>query len=133
MVLGVYRPISLIHMFAKLAAKAVALRVAPRLESLVDRNHRASISKRCIHDNFMLVQQTARLLQRLKEPEVMLKLDLARVFTSASWGLLFKIPHKMGLGSRLRELMVAIFLSTTSTRVTLNGEPAPPPSATRGA
>jgi hypothetical protein len=39
----------------------------------------------------MLVQQSARLLYRLKEPRVMLKLDIARAFDSVLWGILFQI------------------------------------------
>jgi hypothetical protein len=89
--LGDYRPISLIHIFAKLVAKTLASRLAPWLESLVDRNQCAFIRNRCIHDNFMLVQQAARLLHRVKEPRVMLKLDIPRAFDSVSWGLLFEI------------------------------------------
>jgi hypothetical protein len=82
--LGDYRPISLIHIFAKLVAKALATRLAPRMESLVDRNQCAFIRKHCIHDNFMLVQQTARFLHREKELQVMLKLDTAGAFDSVS-------------------------------------------------
>ena len=66
--LGDYRPISLIHIFAKLTTKIIATRLAPRLVAMVDLNQCAFIKKRCIHDNFMLVQQTARLLHKLKEP-----------------------------------------------------------------
>ena len=50
-----YRPISLIHIFAKLAAKIMAAQLAPRLGTMVDLNQCAFIKKRCIHDNFMLV------------------------------------------------------------------------------
>jgi hypothetical protein len=57
--LGDYRPISLIHIFAKLMAKVLAPSLAPRLVKLVDLNQCAFIKKRCIHDNFMLVQQRA--------------------------------------------------------------------------
>jgi hypothetical protein len=109
----------------------MAARVAPRLESLVDNNQCAFIRKHCIHDNFMLVQQTARYLHRLKEPRVMLKLDIARAFDSISWGFLFQVLRKMGFGTRFCEL-VAILLSTASTRVMLNGELGPP-SGTGGA
>jgi len=73
----------------------------------------------------MLVQQTVRFLHRMKEPRVMLKLDIAKAFDSVSWGFLFQVLRKAGLGPRFCEL-VAILLSTASTRVVLNGEPGPP-------
>ncbi|KAK1681084.1 hypothetical protein QYE76_041932 [Lolium multiflorum] len=122
--LGDYRPISLIHIFAKLVAKILATRLAPRMESLVDRNQCAFIRKRCIHDNFMLVQQTARFLHREKEPRVMLKLDIARAFDSVSWGFLMEVLQRIGFGPRFREL-VSLLLATASTRVLLNGEQGP--------
>lgn len=115
-----FRPIGLIHSFAKLVAKALALRLSPRLSSLVGENQCAFVKKRCIHDNFMLVQQTARFLHRLKEPRVMLKLDIAHAFDSVSWALLFAVLQHVGFGPRFRE-WIAILLSTASTRILLNG------------
>lgn len=53
--LGDYRPISLIHLVAKLVAKVLSLRLAPRLSELVSSSQSTFISGRCIHDNFMLV------------------------------------------------------------------------------
>jgi hypothetical protein len=120
--LGDYWPISLIHIFTKLVAKTLASRLAPRMESLVDRYQCAFIRKRCIHENFMLVQQTARLIHRLKEPRVMLKLDIVHAFDSVSWGFLSEVLRKMGFWPRFCEL-VSIPLSTMSTRAMLNGEP----------
>jgi mannosylglycoprotein endo-beta-mannosidase len=54
-----FRPISLVHSFAKLVAKLLALRLAPRMPALVSCNQSAFIRGRCIHDNFVLVRQTA--------------------------------------------------------------------------
>ena len=79
-----YRPISLIHIFAKLVAKLLSLRLAPHLGSMVSTNQSAFIGGRCIHDNFMLVQQMARLLHNLKAPRMLLKLDITRAFDSVS-------------------------------------------------
>lgn len=66
--LGDYRPISLIHIFAKLVAKKLATQLSPRLRALVEEKQCAFIRKCCIHDNFMFIQETARHLHRLGEP-----------------------------------------------------------------
>ena len=50
-----FRPISLVHSFAKLVTKILANRLAPRLNSLVSTNQSAFVRGRCIHDNFLLV------------------------------------------------------------------------------
>jgi hypothetical protein len=52
-----FRPISLIHSFAKLITKMLANRLAPELGKLVSINKSSFIKKRCIHDNFLYVQQ----------------------------------------------------------------------------
>lgn len=51
----------------------------------------------------MLVQQTARYLNRLREPRIMLKLDIAQAFDSVSWALLIAVLRHVGFGARFRE------------------------------
>jgi len=51
-----FRPMSLVHSFAKLVTKILANRLATRLGMMVSKNQSASIKKCFIHDNFMLVQ-----------------------------------------------------------------------------
>jgi hypothetical protein len=50
-----FRPISLVHSFARLLTKIMARRLAPRMNELVDGNQTAFIRGRCIQDNFLLV------------------------------------------------------------------------------
>ena len=59
-----FRPISLVHSFAKLVTKLLANRLAGRLQQMVSPNQSAFIKGRFIQDNFMLVQQTARFLHQ---------------------------------------------------------------------
>jgi hypothetical protein len=73
----------------------------------------------------MLIQQTTHYLHRVKEPRVMLKLDIAHVVDSASWALLFEVSRLVGFGSWFQEWL-AILLSTSSTWVSLNGDLGPP-------
>jgi len=58
-----YRPISLMHSFAKFFAKLLANRLAPHLNSLVSNCQSAFIKKRSIHDNFLYVQSMVRKMQ----------------------------------------------------------------------
>jgi hypothetical protein len=51
----------------------------------------------------------ARLLHQLKEPWLMLKLDMARAFDSISWGFHAEVLHKMGFGPRFCELVSILF------------------------
>lgn len=83
-----YRPISLIHLLAKLFAKVLSLWLAPHLAEVVSVNQSAFIAGHCIHDNFHLVQEMARHLHCRKLLRVLLKLDIARAFDLVSWPFL---------------------------------------------
>lgn len=51
-----YRPISLIHSFAKIFSKILAVRVAPIMATIIAPNQSAFITTRSIQDNFFLVR-----------------------------------------------------------------------------
>jgi hypothetical protein len=115
-------PISLVHSFGKLITKILANRLAPYLDSLISTNQSAFVRGRCIHDNFILVQQTAKVLHRQKVPSLFLKLDISKAFDSVSWSFLLEVLQHLGFGCSWRNL-VANLLSSSSTRILLNGEP----------
>lgn len=95
------------------------------LWELIATNQSAFVAGRSVHDNFMLVQQTARHLHQLKAPRVLLKLDIAKAFDSVSWPFLLEILRHLGFRTRWRE-WVSILTSTASTRILINGAPGPP-------
>ncbi|KAK1681825.1 hypothetical protein QYE76_042673 [Lolium multiflorum] len=123
--LGDYSPISLIHLVAKVFAKVLSLRLASRLDDLVSKSQNAFISGRSLHDNFILVRQSMRLLHQLREPRVLLKLDLAKAFDTISWPFLFEVLRQYGFSTRFLDWL-AILLSSANTRVMINGDPGPP-------
>ena len=51
-----YRPIALIHSFAKLISKLLANRLAPKLAAMIGSNQSAFIKGHSIHDNFFVRQ-----------------------------------------------------------------------------
>lgn len=109
---------------AKLFAKTLSLRLAPKLDGLVSKNQNAFIAGRSLHDNFVLVRQTMRVLHQLRAPRVLLKLDLTRAFDTISWSFLFEALRQYGFGSRFLNWL-AILLSSASTRLLINGESGP--------
>lgn len=103
-----FRPISLLHSFAKLFAKILSRRLASKLDGLVASNQSAFIRSRCIHDNFMLVKQSAKKLHLSKTPAMLLKLDFARAFDLVSWQFLLEVLAHKGFGHRWRAWMAIL-------------------------
>jgi hypothetical protein len=64
--IGDYRPINLVHSVAKKFSKVLANRLAPRLSEMVSSSQSAFMKKRCIHDNFVLMQSLIKEFHRKK-------------------------------------------------------------------
>jgi hypothetical protein len=117
-----YRPISLVHSFAKIVTKILVNRLAPKLSNLVSVNQSAFVKGWCIHDNFLLVQGTAKALHNLKMPRVLLKLDITKAFDSISWPFLLEVLQHLGFGQVCCTILSKL-LRSSSTRVLVNGVP----------
>jgi hypothetical protein len=117
-----FRPISLMHSFAKIATKLLANRLTTKLPSLVSCNQSAFVKGRCILDNFMLVQETAKALNRQKEPRLLLKLDISKAFDSVSWPFVLEVLQHLGFKPIWCNVLAKL-LRSSSTRVLANEEP----------
>ncbi|WVZ50254.1 hypothetical protein U9M48_001528 [Paspalum notatum var. saurae] len=126
-----FRPISLIHSFIKIITKTLALRLAPRMNEIISSCQSAFIKKRSIHDIFMTVRNQIRRYQRNKTPSLFLKLDIAKAFDSVRWEYLLMLLQHLGFPTRWRDWIAAI-LSTSTSRVFINGVPNPPLRHGRG-
>ena len=119
-----FRPISLIHSFAKIVMKVLALRVAPAMDDLISNCQSAFIKKRCIQDNFLYVRNLARAYHRTNTPALLLKMDISKTFDSVSWEYVLEMLQQRDFPSRWRNWL-ALFFSTSSSSVLLNGITGP--------
>jgi len=117
-----FRPISLVHSFAKLVTKLLANRLAGRLDQLVSPNQSAFIKGRFILDNFLLVQHTTKFVHQQKQPRILLKLDITKAFDSVSWPFLLEVLKNLGFGPVWCDIISGL-LASSSTQVLLNGSP----------
>jgi mannosylglycoprotein endo-beta-mannosidase len=101
-----FRPISLIHSVAKLVAKVLLSRLAPSMPDIVGLHQSAFIRGCCLHDNFQLVQFTARKLHHLKTDANLLKLDITKAFDTVDWAFLRDVMTKLGFGQRWTSMVV---------------------------
>ena len=120
-----YRPISLIHAIARIIAKVLSLRLAPHMDCLVSNAQSAFIKRRSIHGNFMCVHNFARRLHKCKTPSLLFKLDIRKAFDSVKWGYMLDLLQRLGFPDRFRAWIAAL-LSSSSSRILLNGIPGPP-------
>jgi hypothetical protein len=126
-----FRPISLIHSFAKLVTKMLANSLGPYLQELVASNQSAFVRGRSIHDNFMLVQHSIKSLHKKRVSSLLLELDISKAFDSVSWAFLIEVLSHLGFGPVWRN-MISNILASSSTQVLLNGSPGIPIRHRRG-
>ena len=119
---GDFRPINLVHGAIKIFEKVLASRLVVELPNLVGNHQSAFVKGRLLHDNSMLVQSMARRLHALRNPAVLLKLDISKAFDSVQWPFLLEVLEQFGFGSRWRSWVCGI-LVTSTTRIMLNGDP----------
>lgn len=117
-----YRPITMIHSFAKLVSKLLATRLAPRLHELITKNQNAFIRGRSIHDNFKFVQPAAVFIRKRKIPSLLLKLDISKAFDTLAWPFLLNILQAFGFSEQWQR-WIATLLSTATSRILVNGQP----------
>jgi hypothetical protein len=90
------------HSFTKLVSKVLAIRLVPHINGLVSHAQSDFIRRRCIHENYLYVQNLARAHHRKKTPALLMKLDISKAFDSVSWEYLIDLLQHHAFPSRWR-------------------------------
>lgn len=112
----------MIHSFAKLLTKVLAIRLSVYVDKLISNVQSAFIKKRCIQENYMYIQGLARHYHRTKTPACLIKLDITKAFDSVSWEYLLELLGRRGFPTRWLDWLATIF-RTSSSSIMLNGCP----------
>jgi hypothetical protein len=98
-----FRPITLIHGFAKIVAKVLSRRLAHHMNDIISNARRAFIKNRSIHDNFMFVQW----LHRGKKPNILFKIDTKKALDHVRWEYILETLQHLGFPPRFCDWIVA--------------------------
>lgn len=78
-----------------------------------------------LHDNFLMVKESAAMLREKRIYSLLLKLDIAKAFDTVNWQFFIQVLRKVGFGNKWIA-WIEMMLSSASTRIILNDDPGPP-------
>nr|GEV11902.1 hypothetical protein [Tanacetum cinerariifolium] len=120
LVVGDFRPISLIGSQYKIIAKILANRLSRVVSLVVGDVQMAYIKGHQIIDGPLMVDEIIAWAKKYKKRVMFLKLDFEKAFDSLSWSFLFSVLVQMGFGSKWRT-WIHSFLDLAFALVLVNG------------
>ncbi|XP_027171434.1 uncharacterized protein LOC113771000 [Coffea eugenioides] len=119
-----FRPISLCNVSSKIISKLLAARIGKVLPALISPWQTGFVPGRGISDNILLAQELALDLdRRLKEPNLIFKLDMEKAYDRVEWPFLLFMLRQFGLSEQVVDLCYRTF-SNAWFSVLINGEPS---------
>ena len=115
----------------KIATRAIALRKAKILPSIIHSDQTGYVKKRFIGQNIRLISDVMERCQGSKVPGIALFLDFKKAFDSIEWSFLFKALKTFGSGDMLVK-WIKIFYANPQSCVSNNGVATPVFSLERG-
>jgi hypothetical protein len=122
LVIGDFRPISLIGSQYKIISKILANRLSRVVSSVVSDVQMAYIKGRQIIDGPLMVDEIIAWAKKHKKRLLFLKVDFEKAFDSLSWSFLLSVLEQMGFSSNWRNWIHSC-LDSSYTSVLVNGSP----------
>jgi hypothetical protein len=114
------RPLTMLNVCYKIAAKAYQLRLVPILQRYITPQQVACLPGRGIHHALLLLSETLHHAEISELDHILVKLDIAKAFDMLEWHFLTKLLRKIGFGD-----VFIIFIdsthSTAQSAVRING------------
>lgn len=126
-----YRLIALCNIIYKLISKVLANRLKPLLPLLISPEQTGYVEGRQIMDGIILSNEVIHSLKLLKNPGMILKLDLSKVFNKLSRNYIHQMLIVFGFSATWTKWIMNL-ISTPSYSILLNGSPSKPFRPSRG-
>ena len=104
-----WRPIYLLNVDYKICSKAISMRLAKVLDSIVDLDQTGSIPGRTIFSNLTLLRDTLAFIERTKETGILLSLDPEKAFDCVHCSFLLNLLQLFGFGPWFRACISTLY------------------------
>lgn len=118
------RPITLLNVIYKIAAKAFQLRLIPILQDFITTQQSAFLPGRNIHHSILFTNELLHQAEQSGENFILLKLDIIKAFDKIEWTFLLALLNRLGFNGMLTSFLEATYGSAASA-VLINGRMSP--------
>ena len=107
-----WRPISLLNVDYKICSKAITLRLAKVLDSIIDPDQTCSVPGRTISNNLVLLRDTLEYITQTDETGILVSLDQEKAFDRVNRMFLMELLDHFGFGSDFCRWISTFYLRT---------------------
>ena len=115
-----WRPITLLNVDQKIAAKAIAKRLETVLPNAIHPDQTGFVKGRYIGENIRLISDVLELTQEQKIPGILVALDFRKAFDSLEWPFIMRILDAFNFGSSIKR-WISTFYTNVESAVLNNG------------
>ncbi|KAL3699367.1 hypothetical protein R1sor_017389 [Riccia sorocarpa] len=115
-----WRPISLLPLIYKIAARILAARIKPLIPTLVDEEQVGFVDGRSTTDNILCLKLSQELARERNQPSIFCKLDFSKAFDRLQHEFLWETMRQMNFGAEYIQLVQGL-VAQGSTKIHLNG------------
>ena len=115
-----WRPITLLNVDQKIAAKAIAKRLETVLPNLIHPDQTGFVKGRYIGENIRLISDVLDLTKEQKIPGILIALDFRKAFDSLEWPFIMRILDTFNFGSSIKR-WISTFYTNVESAVLNNG------------
>ncbi|XP_012846407.1 PREDICTED: uncharacterized protein LOC105966395 [Erythranthe guttata] len=115
-------PISLCNVTNKIITNLLTNKLAPHLPHIISPSQSGFVQGRLISDNIFLAQEMVHSISiRCRNPNLILKLDMAKVYDRVQWWFLFRVLELIGFSANLVDI-IRRCVSSCQFSLLINGE-----------
>ena len=115
-----WRPISLLNVHAKIASKAIALRIKQVIHKLIHHDQTAYVYGRNIGESIRVIDDMLEYVNKNSEEGILFEVDIEKAFDSVDHSFIFATLKKFGFGDSFFK-WIKVFFNNSQSCVINNG------------